>query len=144
MVRTVSTTVKGAIFARMYPGEDIIKTIEKVAADHGVKSGQLSLIGAVSIATLRWFNRVSGEYNEFVVDRDLEIVSCMGNIARTRDGDLVVHAHMIAADEDGKCYGGHLAPGCEVSVVAELVILEMEEDIFRVRDEVTGLGLMDL
>ena len=144
MVRTVSTNIKGAIFARMYPGEDVMKTIEKVAIDSEVKSGQLSLIGAVSTATLRWFNRTTGEYNEFVVDRDTEIVSCMGNIARTRDGDLVVHAHMIVADEDGTCYGGHLAPGCEVSVVAELIILEMEEDIFRVKDEATGLGLMDL
>jgi predicted DNA-binding protein with PD1-like motif len=144
MVRTVSTNIKGAIFARMYPGEDIMKTIEKVAVDNEVRSGQLSLIGAVSIATLRWFNRTTGEYNEFVVDRDLEIVSCLGNIARTRDGDLVVHAHMIVADEDGACYGGHLAPGCEVSVVAELIILEMEEEIFRVKDEATGLGLMDL
>ena len=144
MVRTVSTNIKGAIFARMYPGEDLIKTIEKVAIENDVRSGQLSLIGAVSIAKLRWFNRTTGEYNEFVVNRDTEIVSCMGNIARTRDGDLVVHAHMIVADEDGTCYGGHLAPGCEVSVVAELIIIEMEQEIFRVRDEVTGLGLMDL
>ncbi|MFX1416951.1 MAG: PPC domain-containing DNA-binding protein [Promethearchaeota archaeon] len=144
MVRTVSTKIKGAIFARMFPGEDIIKTIEKVAVDNGVRSGQLSLIGAVSTAALRWFNRTTREYNEFVVERDLEVVSCMGNIARTRDGDLVVHAHMIVADEDGTCYGGHLAPGCEVSVVAELIILEMEEEIFRVKDEATGLGLMGL
>ncbi|MHA2601631.1 MAG: PPC domain-containing DNA-binding protein [Candidatus Thorarchaeota archaeon SMTZ1-83] len=144
MVRTLSTNIKGAIFARMYPGEDLIKTIEKVAVENDVRSGQLSLIGAVSTAKLRWFNRTTGEYNEFVVNRDTEIVSCMGNIARTRDGGLVVHAHMIVADEDGTCYGGHLAPGCEVSVVAELIIIEMEQEIFRVKDEVTGLGLMDL
>ncbi len=144
MVRTLSTNIKGAIFARMYPGEDLIKTIEKVAIENDVRSGQLSLIGAVSTAKLRWFNRTTGEYNEFVVNRDTEIVSCMGNIARTRDGGLVVHAHMIVADEDGTCYGGHLAPGCEVSVVAELIIIEMEQEIFRVKDEVTGLGLMDL
>ncbi|MFQ5832108.1 MAG: PPC domain-containing DNA-binding protein [Candidatus Thorarchaeota archaeon] len=144
MVRTKLTAVKGAIISRMEPGEDILNTIETVAANHGIKSGQLSLIGAVSRAKLGYFDRASGEYKDFVVDRDLEVVSCVGNISHTRDGRLVVHAHIVVADENGKCYGGHLLAGCEVSVTIELVILEMESEIFRAKDELTGLNLMDI
>ncbi len=128
----------------MEPGEDILNTIETVAASHGVKSGQLSLIGAVSRAKLGYYDRASGEYKDFVVDRDLEVVSCLGNISHTRDGGLVVHAHIVVADENGNCYGGHLMAGCEVSVTIELLILETESEIFRAKDELTGLNLMDI
>ncbi len=144
MVRSTKTTVTGAIFARMEPGEDIIETIEKVVSKHNVKSGQLTLIGAVSRATLGYFDRESGKYKDFKVERDLEVVSGMGNIARLADDSIVVHAHIIVADEEGRCWGGHLMSGCEVSVTIELVIMETDVDLRRARDELTGLNLLDI
>ncbi|MGD9395195.1 MAG: DNA-binding protein [Candidatus Thorarchaeota archaeon] len=131
------------IFARMYPGEDVLESIETVAKKQGVRSGQLSLIGAVSKAKLGYFHREAVEYREFTVDEDVEVVSCMGNIA-THEGKLVVHAHMIVADEAGKCWGGHLLPGCEVSVTIELVIIETELELIRKRDDKTGLNLLHI
>ena len=102
------------------------------------------MIGAVSTASLGFFDRESMEYQTFTVDDDLEVVSCMGNITSTHEGGLIVHAHMIVADQDGKCYGGHLMPGCEVSVTIELIITEIDEDVRRARDEATGLNLLDI
>ena len=144
MVRSIATKVKRVIIAKMEKGEDVIKTIEKVASDHGVRTGQLTLIGAIEGARLGFFNRHSLEYVEFTVDEDLEVVSCMGDITTMQDGTLVVHAHMIAADEKGDCHGGHLLPGCKVSVTIELVIFETEDEIKRARDDSTGLNLMDI
>ncbi len=143
MVRSVQTESKRVIFARMYPGEDVLESIEAVAKKHGVKSGQLSLIGAVSKAKLGYFHREAVEYRDFTVDEDVEVVSCMGNIA-THEGSLVVHAHMIVADEAGKCWGGHLLQGCEVSVTIELVIIETELQLIRKRDDKTGLNLLHI
>ena len=144
MVRSLTTEAKRAIFARMEPGEDILTTIEAVALKHGVRAGQLTLIGAVSMAILGFFDRESMKYKTFTVDKDLEVVSCTGNIASTHEGGLIVHAHMIVADQDGRCYGGHLMPGCEVSVTIELIITEMNEDVQRAIDEATGLNLLDI
>ena len=144
MVRSIATKVKRVIIAKMEKGEDVIKTIEKVASDHAVRTGQLTLIGAIEGARLGFFNRHSLEYVEFTVDEDLEVVSCMGDITTMQDGTLVVHAHMIAADEKGDCHGGHLLPGCKVSVTIELVIFETEDEIKRARDDSTGLNLMDI
>jgi predicted DNA-binding protein with PD1-like motif len=143
MVHSVQTESKRVIFARMYPGEDVLESIETVAKKQGVRSGQLSLIGAVSKAKLGYFHREAVEYREFTVDEDVEVVSCMGNIA-THEGKLVVHAHMIVADEAGKCWGGHLLPGCEVSVTIELVIIETELELIRKRDDKTGLNLLHI
>lgn len=144
MVRSLSTEAKRVIFVRMEPGEDILKTIEAVASEHGIRAGQLTLIGAISKARLGFFERESMEYKTFTVDKDLEVVSCTGNIASTFEGGLIVHAHMVIADQDGRCYGGHLMPGCEVSVTLELIITEMNEAVKRARDEATGLNLLDI
>jgi predicted DNA-binding protein with PD1-like motif len=127
----------------MYPGEDVLESIEAVAREHSVRSGQLSLIGAVSKAKLGYFHTEAVEYRDFMVDEDVEVVSCIGDIS-THNGDLVVHAHMIVADEAGKCWGGHLMAGCEVSVTIELVIIETEIELIRKRDDVTGLNLLHI
>ncbi|MFW9805162.1 MAG: PPC domain-containing DNA-binding protein [Candidatus Thorarchaeota archaeon] len=143
MVRSIQTEIKRVIFARMEPGEDVLGSIEEVAKTHKVKSGQLSLIGAVSKAHLGYFHREASEYRDFSVDKDVEVVSCIGDISM-HDGNLVVHAHMIVADEDGKCWGGHLLSGCEVSVTIELVLIETEIALIRKRDDFTGLNLLHI
>jgi len=127
----------------MDPGEDVLGTIEAVATKHGIRSGQLTLIGAISKAKLGYFHREAAEYKYFTVDKDVEVVSCIGDIS-THEGNLVVHAHMIVADETGKCWGGHLVIGCEVSVTIELVIIESEIELIRKRDDVTGLNLLHI
>jgi predicted DNA-binding protein with PD1-like motif len=127
----------------MEPGEDVLAAIENVVKKHGVRSGQLSLIGAVSKAKLGYFHRQAGEYRNFTVDEDVEVVSCIGDIS-THKENIVVHAHMIVADETGKCWGGHLLTGCEVSVTIELVIIETDIELIRQKDDVTGLNLIHI
>ncbi|MHA2385391.1 MAG: PPC domain-containing DNA-binding protein [Candidatus Thorarchaeota archaeon] len=144
MVRSLETRQKGVIISRMEPGDDILKTIQQVALEYNVKSGQVTLIGAVSGAKLGYFDRESGEYKDFLIERDLEVVSGMGNISRLDDDSIVVHAHLVVSDEEGRCWGGHLMEGCEVSVTIELVIIETDVDLRRAKDEKTGLNLLDV
>jgi len=143
MVRTFVTENTGKVLViRLEPGEDIIKSIEKVVAEHKLLSGHLSLIGAVSKVHLGYFDLDEKVYKDFTIDEDLEIVSCVGNISRLNEG-YVVHAHVVASDVKGKCYAGHLMEGCVVSVTIEIVITEFTE-MSRARDEITGLNLLDL
>jgi len=130
------------IVIRLEPGEDILKSIEKIVAENKLLSGHLSLIGAVAKVHLGYFDLEEMTYKDFTVDEDLEIVSCVGNISRLDEG-YVVHAHVVASDESGKCYAGHLMEGCIVSVTIEIVITEFTE-MHRARDERTGLNLLDL
>ena len=143
MVQTLETRSNRTIVARMEPGEDVIETIEDVAKMHNVVAGHLSLIGAIAGAKLGYFDLESKTYKHFSVDEDVEVVSCMGNISM-HEGSMIVHAHMIVADEKGRCYGGHLLPGCRVSVTIELFITEVEAKIQRAKDPGTGLNLLSL
>ena len=144
MVFTKETKSKRVIIARLERDEDILKTLEKVAKSHSITSGQLSLIGAVQGIKLGYFDVEGNVYTHFIVEEDLEVVSCSGNIATLADGSLIVHAHMIASDRNGKCYGGHLMEGCKVSATIEVYIQEVEGNVYRGRDELTGLNLLQL
>jgi predicted DNA-binding protein with PD1-like motif len=143
MTRAHMTKTTGkVVIARLEPGEDILHSIEKVAMENKVQSGQLSMIGAVSRIHLGYFDRKENLYKDFKVVEDLEIVSGIGNIAKY-DNTLIIHAHLVASDETGKCYGGHLLEGCEISVTAELIIIEVPE-LKRAVDDLTGLKLLDI
>ncbi|NHI83775.1 MAG: DNA-binding protein [Candidatus Thorarchaeota archaeon] len=144
MVRSIETRPMRVIVARMEPGEDILDTIEKVVETKGIRSGTINLIGATSRVQLGYFDRRANEYKSFLLNEDLEVVSCMGNISRLEDGSPVIHAHMIVSSETGNCYGGHLMKGCEVSVTIEMIIQEMDIDMTRATDSHTGLNLLDL
>jgi predicted DNA-binding protein with PD1-like motif len=143
MTRThVTKTTGRVLIARLEPGEDILHSIEKIAMENKVRSGHLSMIGAVSRIHLGYFDREEKVYKDFKVMEDLELVSGIGNIAKY-DNTLIIHVHLVAADETGKCYGGHLLEGCEVSVTTELVIVEIPE-LKRAVHDLTGLKLLDI
>ncbi len=132
------------IVARLHAGEDILTTVQQVVRQYDVRSGVVSIIGAVSRATLGFFDREKREYRSNTFARDLEIVSCTGNIARLDDGTVVVHAHMVVADDEGHCYGGHVMNGCEVSATGEVTIIEGSVELHRAPDPTTGLALLAL
>jgi predicted DNA-binding protein with PD1-like motif len=138
----VSNTTRRIVIARLEPGDDILHSIEKIASDNRIQAGQLSMIGAVKGVHLGYFDREQKAYKDFTVSEDLEIVSGIGNITRYNH-DYVIHAHLVAADETGRCYGGHLLEGCLVSVTIEVVIIEIPE-VNRATDELTGLKLLDI
>ena len=138
----VTKTTGRVVIARLEPGEDILHAIEKVATANNIQSGYISMIGAVTGVHLGYFDREEKLYKEFTVKEDLEIVSGIGNITMY-DGNYVIHAHLVAADQTGKCYGGHLLEGCEVSVTIELVITEIPV-LIRVIDDATGLKLLGI
>jgi len=52
-----------------------------------------------------------------------------------------VHAHVVLADHDGNCFGGHLMPGAEI-FAAEYHIKELTgANLERKDDPETGLSL---
>ncbi|MFW9957924.1 MAG: PPC domain-containing DNA-binding protein [Candidatus Odinarchaeota archaeon] len=138
----VTKTTGRVVIARLKPGNDVLHSIEKIATENKIQSGQLSMIGAVSGVHLGYFDREEKVYKDFRIEEDLEIVSGIGNITKY-DNNYVIHAHLVAADQTGRCYGGHLLEGCEVSVTIELIIIEIPE-LLRATDEATGLKLLNI
>jgi hypothetical protein len=77
------------------------------------------------------------------LDGPLEIVSCIGNIAVDEKDEVVIHAHIVVANEKGEAFGGHLMKNSYVGVTAELTIIEsVGVNLQRIIDEKTKLKLL--
>ncbi|MGQ4834317.1 MAG: PPC domain-containing DNA-binding protein [Candidatus Asgardarchaeia archaeon] len=123
-------------------GEDVYKAIEDAAKKHDIDAAVFNMIGAVSKAIIGYFDEDSKEYKKTIFEKDMELVSCMGNISRKEDGSIVVHAHIAIADEKGHVYGGHLFQGTLAGATGELFILPLKNRIIRKIDDKTGLFLI--
>jgi uncharacterized protein len=125
--------------ARLDHGKDIIGQITYLAKENEIKTGFLSVIGALSRAELGYYDQVSQKYGKIQIDGPMELVSCLGNVS-LRDGEPFVHAHAVLSDREGKVWGGHLNSGTVFAAelyMQELLGLNLE----RVPDSITGLNL---
>ena len=76
----------------------------------------------------------NGKETYVELDEHMEIVSITGTIF-----EYGQHVHLSFSNINGNTYGGHLAEGCRVFTVVEIVILVFYDMIFeREFDMVTG------
>jgi hypothetical protein len=130
-------------FSRILEGEDLAEAIKKRVDESDVKAGIFLVIGSLKEAVLGYYKE--GEYKSIRLDGPLEIASCMGNIAVDEKGEVMIHAHVVVADEKGEAFGGHLMTGSHVGATAELVTIEaVGVDLQRALDEKTKLKLLKL
>jgi predicted DNA-binding protein with PD1-like motif len=131
------------IFVRLRENEDLLNSIKEKAEQNGICAGFFFLIGTVKRAILGFYKE--GKYKQTQVAGPLEIVSCLGNISIREDGELVAHAHIGVADEEGRMFGGHLLPGCPIDATGELVLIETPEaKLTRVLEKELNLYLWHL
>ena len=137
--------VKRILFYRLRGGEDLLDAIKRRAEEGGVESGVFMAIGALRRASFGYFMGSRREYKKIVLDRQVELLSCVGDISKREDGETVVHAHIVVGDEDGKAYGGHLMEGSIIAEMVELAILDAPNlKLKRTLDPRTGLYLLKL
>jgi len=128
MSRT-SSKIGEVVFMRLDENEDLLEAIKEKAQQNKINSGFLFLIGTVKKAVLGFYKE--GNYKPIQLAGPLEIVSCIGNISTKEEGDLVVHAHIAVANEEGKMYGGHLLSGCIIDATGELVLVDAPEAMLK-------------
>ena len=121
-------------------GGDLLGEIEDLARREKIKTGSVTVIGAVQKARVGYYDQETHDYLETGFEEPMEISSCLGNIS-LKEGEIFIHAHITLAARDGKVIGGHLAPGCKI-FAAECLIEELVgEELKRLPDRETGLSL---
>lgn len=136
--------VKGQreFLCRLPYDSDLLLALEDLAKKLGVKTGVFTLLGALKTATLLYYMQSEKKYIKLTFDFPLEIVSGVGNIAMM-NGDLIIHAHLVLADKEGRCYGGHLTKGSKV-FSCEVHLKELTPTMQRSYDNITGLNLFNI
>lgn len=139
---TILKNVKSSelFMGKLCHGGDLLAEITEICRLNNIQLGRIEAIGAVQKVRLAFYNQKRQEYQFFVIDQSLEITNLIGNIS-LKDGNPMVHAHITLADQDGKTYGGHLAPGT-VIFACEFILETFNGPKFeRGFDEETGLPL---
>lgn len=131
----------GAIhLVRLNTGEDLLDGITEYVTGAGIRAAWLTYLGAVSRASLRYYDQDERIYRDFELDEHLEVLAGVGNVSLL-DGAPFVHTHAAFAGSNGKAVGGHLNSGTAVWAL-EVRIQELIGDpLIREPDDCTSLSL---
>lgn len=121
-------------------GSDLLKELESFVRAKGINLAWLSGIGAVSRATIRYYDQAKKDWVDLELDQRLEVVSMTGNVSLL-NGEPIVHLHVVLADEEGRCYGGHLGNNTVCFNLEILMNTLSGPSVIRKMDAQTGLTI---
>ncbi len=127
--------------ARLEHGRDWRGQIEEFAAEEGIDAAFFMGLGAVSDATLLFYDQDDKEYDSISFDEHFEMTPAIGNISLL-DGNQFAHTHAVLSREDGSTVAGHLDTA--TTFAGELYVREFDTTLEREHDEPTDLDLWPL
>jgi len=122
--------------------QELMGAIAAFCQEQGILAGEVSGIGAVNNATLRFLNPVTKHYVDKTFDEQMEISSLVGNISE-KDGKVYLHLHANFGRADYTVAGGHLLTAT-INGACEVFIRRYNCKVGRHFDEETGLNLYTL
>ncbi|HEU4573149.1 MAG TPA: PPC domain-containing DNA-binding protein [Candidatus Limnocylindrales bacterium] len=127
------------------PGDEPLSGLVAFSRDHRIDAAHLTAIGAVSHATVGWFDLERRDYRRIELDEQLEVLSLVGDVTGPAPGgsDPIVHVHAVLGRHDGSAVGGHLLVA-SVRPTLEVLLTETPAELARRHDEATGLALIDI
>lgn len=127
---------------RVKPNQELASEMASYCQQKAIVSGVvIGIIGSVESAKLNFLKELPGKYETKEYEGPLEIVCAQGSVA-LKDSEPIIHIHMQLASTDG-CQGGHFL-GATVFSTAEVVIGELDYQLYRYADEYTGLNELKL
>ena len=138
LIRDGDATEYAVIFAK---GDEAFSGLMEFAEKYHVTSGHFTAIGALSRATLGWFDLQKKMYRKIPINEQVEVLSMIGDFALFQ-GKPALHTHMTVGHRDGRASGGHVieavvSPTLEVFVTVDPIALEKKQD------PESGLALID-
>jgi predicted DNA-binding protein with PD1-like motif len=141
--RTFTAGTSRTIVAVLDAGDDVMTELQALAARESLSAASFTAIGAVSEATLGWYDLTTQAYQAIGVPTQAEVLSLVGDIARGPEGRPAVHAHAVLGLRDGTTRGGHLLQAT-VRPVLEVSLTESPGRLSKTFRPEFGLALIDL
>ena len=115
-----------------YEGDEAFSGLHEFAEQYHVTSAHFTAIGALSGATVGWFDPQRKMYKKIPINGQHEVIGMSGDIALYQ-GKPVVHTHMVVGGPDGTTRGGHVieayvSPTLEVMVTVDSVTMQKRFD----------------
>jgi predicted DNA-binding protein with PD1-like motif len=123
-------------------GDEATSGLLDFAKQRGLAGSHFTAIGAFSHVILGYFDLTIKEFKKIRIGEQVEVLSLVGDIA-LKDGEPIVHAHVVVAKSDGTAWGGHLIEA-HVRPTLEVMLVESPAHLHRRYDPETGLALIRL
>jgi uncharacterized protein len=127
---------------RFLSGEQFVAPLLEWLSREGIGYAALSGLGAVSGATVSYWNAQTKQYEQHQLTQQMEVVSLLGNVT-IRDGKPFIHAHVGLGRSDLSVVGGHVNE-LFVHPTLEVWLRPEAEVVQRALDESCGLYVMQL
>jgi predicted DNA-binding protein with PD1-like motif len=115
-----------------YEGDEAYSGLLEFAEKYQVTSAHFTAIGALSGATLGWFDPQRKMYKKIPVVGQHEVIEMSGDIALYQ-GKPVVHTHTVVGSPEGTTLAGHVlaayvSPTLEVMVTVDPITMQKRFD----------------
>jgi hypothetical protein len=132
----------GKVFAVAFDkGDEVKEGLTRFAKLQGLGASQVSAIGALSDATLEYFDGATMEYLRIPVRAQVGVLSLLGDIVVDAAGEPNLHVHLVLGRRDGTALAGHLRDG-HVWSTLEVIVTESPAHLDKQHDPETGLALI--
>ena len=121
--------------------QEVVAALMAFCEEQGILAGEISGIGAVNSATLRFLDPATKLYVDKTFDEQMEISSLVGNISE-KEGKTYLHLHANFGRRDYTVVGGHLLC-CTLNGACELVVRRFHCKIGRRFEPSIGINLYD-
>lgn len=119
----------------------IIETLTDFIQDQNIQAGEVTGIGAVSEATLRFFNPATKKYVDKTFKEQMEVTNISGNVSEI-EGKQTLHLHITLGREDYTALAGHLLEA-KIQGAAEFIFYPLNTRAVKIKNEEIGINLYD-
>lgn len=127
---------------RFESGEHLAASLLAWLKAEGIGYATMTGLGAVSGATISYWNANTRQYEQHQLDEQMEVVSLVGNVT-IKEGAPFTHIHVTLGRRDLSILGGHFNDAT-VHPNVEVWLRPESETVERTLDESSGLFLMHL
>ncbi|AZB32858.1 PPC domain-containing DNA-binding protein [Chryseobacterium bernardetii] len=120
---------------------NIVEALTDFVQHQNIQAGEVSGIGAVSEATLRFFNFKTKTYADRTFKEQMEVSNISGNVS-VINGTSSLHMHITLGREDYTALAGHLLEA-KVHGAGEFIFYPLDTKAVKIKDEETGINFYD-
>ncbi|HJY11707.1 MAG TPA: PPC domain-containing DNA-binding protein [Flavobacterium sp.] len=119
----------------------IVQALTDFVLNQNIKSGQVTGIGAVNEATLRFFDFSTKDYVDKKFDEQMEVTNISGNVSLLDDKPLL-HLHITLGRQDYSAIAGHLLDA-KIRGAGEFFFYPLTIEIHKFKNEDIGINFYD-
>jgi uncharacterized protein len=122
-------------------GSGIVDALTDFVKSQNILAGEITGIGAVSEATLRFFRPSDKNYADKTFNEQMEMTNISGNVSEI-EGKPVLHLHITLGREDYTALAGHLLDA-KIRGAGEFIFYPLNTRLVKVKNEEVGINFYD-